>query len=206
MRESESQRIERIKSTQRTIRQFYPPGKRDNCDDGFWGTLSIAACQAYLRSLMPSPNPWPKTDQASLTKFYGSAGDESKLVTFEFPYTMWYEGKLVTKTRCHAKVKDSLLRVLNEIGDRWKDFPGIMEEAADYGGVFNNRAMRGGSSPSLHARGAAIDIDADDNGNLVAWPVVADMPIEIMAAFAREGWLSAGAFWGRDAMHFQATQ
>jgi hypothetical protein len=34
----------------------------------------------------------------------------------------------------------------------------------------------------------------------------ADMPLEIMECFAREGWLSAGAFWGYDAMHFQATQ
>jgi hypothetical protein len=32
------------------------------------------------------------------------------------------------------------------------------------------------------------------------------MPIEVMECFAREGWLSAGAFWGYDAMHFQATQ
>jgi hypothetical protein len=27
-----------------------------------------------------------------------------------------------------------------------------------------------------------------------------------MEEFAKEGWLAAGAFWGRDAMHFQATQ
>jgi hypothetical protein len=57
----------------------------------------------------------------------------------------------------------------------------------------------------LHARGAAIDLLADTNGNLTAWPVAARMPFAVMEAFAREGWLSAGAFWGRDAMHFQAT-
>jgi hypothetical protein len=66
--------------------------------------------------------------------------------------------------------------------------------------------MRGGSLPSLHARGAAIDLDADNNGNHVAWPVRATMPLEVMEAFAREGWLSAGAAWLRDGMHFQATQ
>jgi hypothetical protein len=32
------------------------------------------------------------------------------------------------------------------------------------------------------------------------------MPLEVMEAFAREGWLSAGAFWGRDSMHAQASQ
>ncbi len=65
--------------------------------------------------------------------------------------------------------------------------------------------MRGGSTPSLHARGAAVDLDPDYNGNLVSWPAKAAMPLEVMEAFAREGWLAAGAFWGRDAMHFQAT-
>jgi hypothetical protein len=32
------------------------------------------------------------------------------------------------------------------------------------------------------------------------------MPLEVMEMFAQEGWLSAGAFWGRDAMHSQATK
>lgn len=47
--------------------------------DGFWGPKSIAAVQKYLRNLMPRDNPWPKTDQTSLTKFYGAAGDEDRL-------------------------------------------------------------------------------------------------------------------------------
>jgi hypothetical protein len=66
--------------------------------------------------------------------------------------------------------------------------------------------MRGGRLPSLHARGAAIDLAADTNGNTTHWPTRADMPIEVLACFAREGWLSAGVFWSRDGMHNQATQ
>lgn len=174
--------------------------------DGHWGAISNAACQRYLRSLMPSPHPWPKTDQASLTAFYGEPGDESKLVAFEFPYPTFYEGRRVTKGRCHRKVAESLVKVLTAIGDRWAGKGEVMEPASDYGGIYNNRAMRGGTTPSLHARGAAIDLDADDNGNRVHWPVAADMPLEIMEEFAKEGWMSAGAFWNRDAMHFQATQ
>jgi hypothetical protein len=174
--------------------------------DGFWGPKSVSSVQIYLRRLMPTPHPWPQSDQASLTAFYGRPGDESKLVSFDFPFPIFYEGKLMKRSRCHARVKDSLIRVLTEIGDRWSSSPGIIEEAQDYGGIYNNRPMRGGSTPSLHARGAAIDLDADDNGNKVHWPTAADMPLEIMEAFSREGWLSAGAFWGRDAMHFQATQ
>lgn len=168
--------------------------------DGFWGPKSIAACQQYLRSIMPNPNPWPDTDQASLTAFYGPAGDESRLVALPAPVLMEYEGVQVKTIRCHAKVAESLSRALTAAA---AFCPSVVRI---YDGCFNNRPMRGGSLPSLHARGAAIDLSADDNGNHVSWPTVAKMPFAVIEAFAREGWLSAGAFWGRDAMHFQATR
>ncbi len=174
--------------------------------DGFWGPLSIAACKRHLRSLMPTPNPWPKSDRASIEAFYGLPGDESNLVSFEFPYPMYYGGKRVLRSRCHKKIKDSLLRVLTAIGDRYGEAKAIMEEAEDYGGIFNFRMKRGGGNLSLHSWGIAIDLDADDNMFRDHWPMKADMPLEIMECFAREGWLSAGAFWGYDAMHHQATQ
>jgi len=174
--------------------------------DGFWGPKSIEGCKRYLRSLMPSHNPWPRSDRASVEAFFGIAGDESNLVLFEFPYPTYYGGKQVTRGRCHYKVKDSLLRVLTDIGDRYGNAKAIMEEAEDYGGIYNFRKKRGASSLSLHSWGIAIDLDADDNMFRDAWPIKADMPLEIMECFSREGWLSAGAFWGYDAMHFQATQ
>jgi hypothetical protein len=169
--------------------------------DGFWGPKSIAACQRHLRKLMPSPNPWPATDQASLTRFFGDAGDESKLINLSVVgLGLKYEGKVVKTVRCNAKVGDSLLRVFQSLS---KTHPEIL---AKYAGCYNNRKMRGGSLPSLHARGAAVDLDPDNNGNLVNWPMKATMPFEVMEAFAKEGWLSAGAFWGRDSMHGQATR
>jgi len=174
--------------------------------DGFWGPKSISACKQHLRLLMPKNNPWPTSDQASLRAFYGQPGDESNLVTIEFPYRMMYDGKAVTKTRVHKKCADSLLRVLNNIKGMFNDAPDIVDEASDYGGCFNFRLKRGGSSYSLHAYGAAIDLDADDNTFRDSWPIKGDMPLEVMEAFAREGWIAAGAFWGYDAMHFQATR
>jgi len=174
--------------------------------DGFWGPKSIAACKAHLRRLMPANNPWPNPDQASLRAFYGAPGDESNLVTVTFPYPMFYEGKRTFKTRVNRKCADSLLRVLSAIGKSYGTDRGTMEEAEDYGGVYNFRLKRGGSSYSLHAYGAAIDLDADDNTFRDNWPMKADMPLSIMEEFAREGWISAGAFWGYDAMHHQATK
>lgn len=170
--------------------------------DGFWGPKSIAACQKHLRALMPVPNPWPKSDQASLTKFYGKPGDESRLVNLPVAgLGVRYDGQPVKTVRCHEQVAASLGRVLQGIAAGPHRF--ILTE---YAGCYNNRPMRGGSLPSLHARGAAIDLRPGSNGNLKHWPTASDMPLEVMEDFAREGWLPAGAFWGRDAMHFEATR
>lgn len=174
--------------------------------DGFWGPKSQAACRAYLRALMPKDNPWPSPNQTSLRAFYGAPGDESQLVRIEFPYPMLYDGKRVTRTRVHKACAASLLRVLTTIRDLLPQHAHIEDEANDFGGVFNARPKRGGTSWSVHAWGAAIDLDADDNTFRDSWPMKADMPLEIMVEFAREGWISAGAFWGYDAMHFQATK
>jgi hypothetical protein len=170
--------------------------------DGFWGPKSIAACQEYLRKLMPNPSPWPETNQAALTKFYGAAGDESKLTTINVASLgIQYEGKPVRIIRCHAKVAESLKRILTALskGPHRK----VLER---YAGCYNNRLMRGGSLPSLHARAAAVDFDPESNGNHTPWPTRATMPLEVMEEFAKEGWMPAGAFWQRDSMHFQATR
>jgi hypothetical protein len=188
---------EQIKAIQRRI---------GTTADGVWGPLSRAACQRHLRALMPSPNPWPLDNEVELTRFYGKAGDESNLVTFEFPFPMYYAGKRVLKSRCHRLVKDSLLRVLGDIGMRWANNRGIMEEAEDYGGIYNFRPMRGSKRISRHSWGIAIDLDPDDNGLHDPWPQKADMPLEIMEAFAKEGFINLGWTIGRDAMHFQATR
>ena len=174
--------------------------------DGEWGPKSIAACKAYLRSLMPVSNPWPYPDAASLRRFYGEPGDESKLVSVTFPYPTYYDGKLIRATRCHEKVAVSLLRILTAIGKGFGHRRDIMEEAEDYGGCFNNRNKRGGTSKSLHAYGAAIDLDADDNTFRDSWPMKSDMPLEIIEQFYREGAISGAIEWGYDSMHFQFSR
>jgi hypothetical protein len=176
--------------------------------DGFWGPKSIAACQRHLRSLMPRPNPWPRQDQASLTAFYGPAGSV-RMATIGVPYTMYlYSGPAqVARISVHEKLAPSLERILKELGRRYKTDEARSEAGINkFYGVYANRNMRGGTRPSLHARAAAIDFDAPRNGLHTHWPTKAHMPLDAMEIFAHEGWLAAGAFWSRDAMHFQATQ
>jgi hypothetical protein len=168
--------------------------------DGIWGKESTEKCRLYLRKLMPKPNPWPKTAQADLSKFYGPPCDEDQLVAMPAPVPMYFEGKLVKTLRCHNKLVDSLGRALTAA---YEDIPEVIQI---YDGIYNCRKMTGGKSPSLHARGAAIDIWAAKNGMKVPWPTKALMPFAYMEHFAREGWLTGGAFWGYDSMHAQATQ
>jgi hypothetical protein len=168
--------------------------------DGFWGPKSVAACQRHLRAMMPKPNPWPATNQAALTRFYGLPGENLTTITVS-GFDVRFDGHIVGSMTVNRACAASLRRVLEAIYR--SPFAYVLRQ---YAGVYNNRPMRGGTLPSLHARAAAIDLMPATNGNRTHWPTRANMPIEVMEMFAREGWLAAGAFWSRDAMHFQATQ
>lgn len=166
--------------------------------DGFWGRVSIAAAQKRLRSLMDKAGPRPLPTQKSLRLFYGDPGDESNLVNL--PVSGFkYAGKTVKTIRCHKLCAESLSSIFLELEEA---APWLLER---YDGCYNYRPMRGGTAWSLHAYGAAIDFDAVRNGLNTHWPTRATMPFQVMEIFARHGWLSAGVFWHRDAMHFEMT-
>lgn len=177
--------------------------------DGFWGPKSEAACRKHLRDMMPDPHPFPKAED--VTAFYGPHGVKHGFTpptkTIELPFHIFYEGTAVAKLRPHEKCADSLLRVFGHLA---KAFPTENERRAagilTYDGIYNPRPMRNGTKWSMHSWAIAIDLDAGRNGNLDHWPTKAVMPIEVMECFALEGWAAAGAFWSRDAMHFEAVQ
>lgn len=176
--------------------------------DGFWGPKSEAQCRKYLRSLMPSPHPFPK--QSNVTAFYGlhgvPNGYEPPRKTITLPFPIYYGAQPVVTLKPHEKCAESLLRVFNNL---FQVYPteGMRKRAGIivYDGLYNPRRMRGGSAWSMHSWAIAIDLNAAKNGNLTHWPTAATMPIEVMECFGREGWTSAGAFWSRDSMHFQST-
>jgi hypothetical protein len=170
--------------------------------DGIWGDVSTAACERHLRALMPKQHRWTTGDETSVIARFGEPGDEEQLVNLPvIGLGIKYEGKPVRSIRCHRLVADSLLAAITEIAAtpaRW-----IL---AEYAGCYNVRPMRNGSRLSKHAWGIAVDFAPATNGLRTHWPRAANMPIEAMEAFARQGWLSAGAFWSSDAMHFEATR
>lgn len=167
--------------------------------DGFFGPKSIAATQKHLRALMAKAGHRPLPNAGDLRLYFGEPGDESNLVNLPVQGVK-YAGKAVKTIRCNKRCAESLSSILLELADA---APWLLER---YDGCFNFRPMRGGTAWSLHAYGAAIDFDAANNGNHTHWPARATMPFVVMEIFARHGWLSAGAFWNRDAMHHQMSQ
>jgi hypothetical protein len=174
----------------------------DTTPDGWWGPISQKACQVYLMAMMPKDNPWPKPDLESMIAFYGDPWDNSPIISVKAPSWMnLYEGhRNLEVINVDRRCAESLLRALNAA---YRSHPDVV---CKFYGCHLDRPVRGGKVPSKHAFGCAIDLDALKNRNLQHWPCDASMPIEVMEAFAREGWTPAGAFWNRDAMHFQATQ
>lgn len=182
--------------------------------DGFWGPDSIGACQRHLRDMMPSPHPFPAEGTQDFLDFYGPHGEKGgytppgRKFNLSFPLHLFGDAnKLVRTLTCHENCADSLQAVFERLAEV---FPNKQSRKAagilDYFGVYNPRLKRGSTrSWSMHAWMNAIDLNPGKNGNRTAWPVTSTMPIEVMECFAQEGWLPAGAFWGRDAMHFQAT-
>ena len=177
--------------------------------DGFWGPKSIAACKKHLRGMMPSPHPFPP--QSKVARFYGAHGvpggstPPTKLI--RLPFSVYYEGTEIKRLNPHEKCADSLEAIFADLARAYpEEEDRLVAGIAIYDGLYNPRRIRGGSTAwSMHAWAIAIDLDAAHNGNLTHWPTRAKMPLTVMECFARHGWTSAGAFWGRDAMHFQAT-
>jgi len=194
----------------------YDPGTVD----GIWGPKTQ---QAYSRlsAILVFPadgdtpvNVWPVQTQAALNQFYGAASAEHNpnLVTYAIPYPFrlaWDTTQTVTKITTHYKVKDSVLRVLNEVLDHY----GLEEidrlHLNRYGGCFQYRKTRNGSALSTHAWGIALDFDPERNQLKWGRDKAALASPEYEAwwrSWEREGWVSLGRSRNYDWMHVQAAR
>lgn len=155
-------------------------------------------------------NEWPEDSDAALTSYYGKPGSETNLVMVTPPYPMFIPFlpgiPRLKSIRCHGRVARSLEAVLVGLRDRF-GLAWIHQNGLDqWGGCFNFRKMRGGTSLSRHSWGIAVDLDPVRNSLRSKWPGEAKMPVEAVEAFEAEGWKSYARAKGWDAMHFQATQ
>lgn len=167
---------------------------------------------------LPAPAPsyrLPAEGNAALNSYYGAAnanGNYLDWFSFPHPATRLYNrsGQLLTDKvgddrldhRCHRALVGRLTAALAEIYVRLGRAEFERQGWHVYGGCFNYRAKRGGSSLSTHAWGIAIDINPDENPYNVNKTTFSALAIDIME---RWGFLSGGRAWGHDWMHFQAA-
>jgi len=134
------------------------------------------------------------------------------LVSASIPFPLiiaWDKTQKVSRIRCHIleveAVKDIFQNIFDEYGIEKINALGINL----FGGCFNYRQMRGGTSWSRHSWGTAIDLDPNRNQlhetkktARFARPEYKTM-IDI---FEDHGWGSLGRLKNYDWMHFEACK
>lgn len=152
-------------------------------------------------------NNWPK--ECDVCEVFGERG--ANLVRLELPYPMrlsWKRDSIIRSFAINEKVRDSAARVLRAVHDFYGDR--IPDLGLDlWGGCFNDRPKRNGTSWSMHAWGIAIDFDPDHN------PLKYGCDRARFAApeyevwwklWEDEGWVSLGRSCNYDWMHVQAAR
>lgn len=149
---------------------------------------------------------WPKDTPQALKAFYGDPAKgevERQLVLVTPPFKMTYEGHPVTAIRFHKKAASALQAALDAIWEHYGHDQAAIDRAgiSKYAGSYNKRLIRGSATRwSNHAFGAAIDLNADENGLGQS----GNMPPAVIAAFKAQGAKWGGNYVGRkDPMHFE---
>ena len=197
--------------------------------DGLLGTQSNNAFEELLYHVrfgrmphpwrdhtnIPNPNNWPGDRQSALNDFYGAPGRKGKdvpLKSIDLPYThtlAWDLNVKVNRFSCHAKVADSMEKVLTEVFEHYGE-ERIKELGLDlWGGCFNFRKKRGGSTLSTHSWGIAVDYHPEMNRLRWGWneAVFARPDYDFWwKAWEAEGWVGLGRVANFDWMHIQACR
>ena len=159
----------------------------------------------------PVTNNWGS--QATLEKTFGIAGNpDCTAGTVKLPYKMkiaWDTTQIITSFKCHKKLEISATKAFEKVADSY-----TLSEISDlgldlFGGCYNYRKKRGGNTLSVHAYGAAIDIDPERNQ--LEWKkpqarLSHNDAKKWFEAWYSEGWISLGQEKDFDWMHVQAPK
>jgi hypothetical protein len=200
--------------------------------DGQWGQLTDFAASSLMtldrtgslppdwrdRELRPRPNPnrWPKETPATLNETFGphglpDGGRSPAMVIVDVPWSLkiaWDPRQKTRRIACNAKVAESLGKVLTRVHETYGDEELKALGLDLFGGCYNPRKKRGGSSMSTHAWAIALDWDPDRNKlewNHAQARMARPEYEEWWKAWEDEGWLSLGREKNFDWMHVQAT-
>lgn len=146
-------------------------------------------------------NNWPQEEDAAA--FFGYPPN---LTQVAMPFPLDTDDGEVMHFACSMKVAASLRRIFTAIGMHYSgNLEAMRKDGANYfDGCYADRSIRGSSRRSMHAYGAAIDLDAAHN-ELGA--TTGRMPLAVRQIFKAEGWRWGGDYKGRkDWMHFEACK
>ena len=131
------------------------------------------------------------------------------LTTIQLPYPMrlaWDLDTKVTRMSCHKLAAEKFLDVFNDLLAEY-GMAEIERLGIDlFGGCFNYRKMRGGSSWSKHAWGIAVDLDPARNKLKETAKTARFARPEyqkMMDVFYKNGFINLGIEKGYDFMHFE---
>lgn len=152
-----------------------------------------------------------KLTDAQLIAKYGKPNKSGAgyILNIDLPYPMflnWQTKTYVKRIGCHKLIAERLKAVFTDILNHY----GIEEikrlQLDDFGGCFNYRAMRGGTSLSRHSWGVAIDLDPDRNLLKETKKTARFARPEYKAMidiFYKHGFLNYGVEFDYDWMHFE---
>ena len=212
-------------------------GNEPGVIDGMWGHNTQNAYENWA-SLNTSGKPiivdrtplptqpiiksgFPK--QSECPEFYGTPGlpgtsadkaMQARLVKIRLPFTFRLDfdkalARTVTGIRLHSKCAESAEQAYEMVFRHYGKDRMITLGLDRFGGSYNPRKMRGGTSWSMHAYGCAIDTYAEPNGLNMHKPQALFSRSEYDAWFdiwQEHGWVPLGRAIDRDYMHVQAAR
>lgn len=158
-----------------------------------------------VQAVASAPSAWPR--QAAVPNFYGERG--SHLTSFEVPYDMvlaWDASARVKRITCHQLVADAALRVYQKTAGIYSAAERVDLGLNKFGGSFNIRKMRGGTSWSMHSWAIAFDHDPERNSLNTHKPkarLSQEDAVPFWEAWEAEGAVSLGRARDYDYMHAQ---
>ncbi|MBQ4826539.1 M15 family metallopeptidase [Leisingera sp. HS039] len=179
-----------------------------------WRSEKVGVSSLVERSLVsggrnhPSQKLFPH--QRDMAHFYGDAGGAqctAGKVDLAYPMLIaWNKPQTVRRFSCHEKVAQPLTGIFQQTLQHYGLSDVERLGLNIFGGCFNFRRMRGGTSLSTHAYGAAVDLNPEQNQlrwgadrAQFAQPEYVPFWNIVMA----HGGTPAGYAWGKDWMHFQ---
>ncbi len=153
---------------------------------------------------------WPKQTSAEMTRVFGPAGGAACTagrvdLPFAFPLA-WDATQRLLRFSCHQMVEKPLEMIFAEAAKHYGEQEFRRLRLDQFGGCFNYRKKRGGSSLSTHAWGVAVDLDPAGNGLRVSRPKArfsGEAYVPFWKIVEAQGAVSLGRVRDFDWMHFQ---